>query len=136
MPDIEKKDGRNLAPINNEKEKDMWNKIKLSMMMSLIIISITACMMPLHNKGGKEVHISFETIDSRVMMHNEAVISIMQIATVQMTGTRSWYYFGSTFDLETGELIPINEMIKINANTLRDMIVTTLSENEKILKSL
>jgi hypothetical protein len=68
------------------------------------------------------------TIDTRITLLDEETLSIMQIATVQTAGPRSWYYYGSTFDLKTGELLPLNKLIKTNADSLRDIIVKFIEE--------
>jgi hypothetical protein len=42
------------------------------------------------------------TVDSDVAFMDEDYLSIRQIVTFQTAGKRSWYYYGSTFDLHTG----------------------------------
>jgi hypothetical protein len=67
------------------------------------------------------------TVDSSVIFHNDKYLSIRHIATVQKLGKRSWYYFGSNFDLETGELISIDKLVDMNAEDFRNSIVDVLS---------
>lgn len=69
------------------------------------------------------------TIDSDVMMIDDSCLSIRQIATVQMAGKPVRYYFGSTFDLQTGELIPIDRFVDMKADEFRNTSVDFLSEN-------
>lgn len=68
------------------------------------------------------------TVDSDVVLLNEEYLSIRHIVTVQTAGKRSWYYFGSTFDLQTGELVPIDKLVDINASAFRSDIVSFLSK--------
>lgn len=67
------------------------------------------------------------TVESDVVFQNDKYLSIRQIATVQKQGKRSWYYFGSNFDLETGKLIPIDRIVDINAEDFRNSLVDVLA---------
>jgi|LSQX01.1.fsa_nt_gb hypothetical protein len=67
------------------------------------------------------------TVDSNVVFHSDKYLSIRHIATVQKLGKRSWYYFGSNFDLETGELISIDKLVNIDAENFRNSIVDVLA---------
>ncbi|MCG8484566.1 MAG: hypothetical protein MJA31_14740 [Clostridia bacterium] len=69
------------------------------------------------------------TIDSDVMMIDENYLSIRQIATVQTAGKPVRYYFGSTFDLQTGELVSIDTLADMKADEFRNTLVDFLSEN-------
>ncbi|QUI20791.1 hypothetical protein HZI73_00020 [Vallitalea pronyensis] len=69
------------------------------------------------------------TIDSKVMMLNKNYLSIRQIATVQTAGKPIRYYYGSTFDLSTGELIPIDTFVDIKADDFRNTLAEFLSDN-------
>lgn len=51
----------------------------------------------------------------------------MQIATIEKLGKRSWYYFGSNFDLKTGKLISIDKLVDINAKDYKESIVDVLT---------
>lgn len=67
------------------------------------------------------------TVDSNVVFHNDKYLSIRHIATVQKLGKRSWYYFGSNFDLETGELISMDKLVDMDAEDFRNSIVDVLA---------
>lgn len=69
------------------------------------------------------------TIDSDVIMIDENYLSIRQIATVQTAGKPVRYYFGSTFDLQTGELVSIDTLVDMKADEFRNTLVDFLSEN-------
>ena len=69
------------------------------------------------------------TVNSDVMMMDKNHLSIRQITTVQTAGKRMYYYFGSTFDLQTGELVSLDKLIDINANEFRNTLADFLSEN-------
>lgn len=68
------------------------------------------------------------TVDTEIVLHSDNLLSIFQIATYQTAGPGSWYYYGSTFDLETGELLPVDAIIEISANGYKDMILSFLEK--------
>ena len=57
-------------------------------------------------------------METRIKYLDENMLSILQISDV-LIGTRGWSYYGSTFDLSTGELIPITELIEIKPEEIR-----------------
>lgn len=73
------------------------------------------------------------TVNTELMLLNSRYISFMQIVTVQTAGPRSWYYYGSTFDLMTGKLLPIDAMIETEPYSLKKMISSFINENGKSL---
>ena len=60
-------------------------------------------------------------METRIKYLDENTLSIFQILDV-MLGTRAWSYYGSTFDLSTGELIPITELIEIKPEEMRKIL--------------
>ncbi len=60
-------------------------------------------------------------IEARIKYLDENTLSIFQISDV-LIGTRAWSYYGSTFDLSTGELIPITELIEIKPEEMRKIL--------------
>lgn len=67
------------------------------------------------------------TVDSTVVFYNDRYLSIRHIATVQTLGKRSWYYFGSNFDLRTGERIAIDKLVDMDAENFRNSIIDVLA---------
>lgn len=70
------------------------------------------------------------TVDTKIMLHNDTLLSVMQTVSTETAGPRGQYYFGSTFDLQTGKLIPINALVKTDADSLRTMIASFLKKQE------
>ncbi len=68
-------------------------------------------------------------VDSNVIFQNDKYLSIRHIATVQKLGKRSWYYFGSNFDLKTGELISIDNLVDMDVDDFRNSLVEFLASN-------
>lgn len=68
-------------------------------------------------------------VDSNVVFQNDKYLSIRHIATVQKLGKQSWYYFGSNFDLKTGELISIDNIVDMSADDFRNSIVECLASS-------
>jgi hypothetical protein len=46
---------------------------------------------------------------------------------MQTTGPRSWYYYGSTFSLETGALLPVETIVETDSVDFRNLIVDFLA---------
>lgn len=61
------------------------------------------------------------TIDTRIKYLDDHILSIMQIATGRFESGYTLYY-GSTFDLNTGELLSITDLMDISAEDMRNII--------------
>ena len=57
-------------------------------------------------------------MDTSVCYMDENIISIVQVRNY-MLEHNSWYCYGSTFDLRTGELIPITKLISIKPEEMK-----------------
>ena len=57
-------------------------------------------------------------MDTSVCYMDENIISIVQVRNY-MLDHNSWYCYGSTFDLRTGELIPITKLINIKPEEMK-----------------
>lgn len=57
-------------------------------------------------------------MDTSVCYMDENIISIVQVRNY-MLEHNSWYCYGSTFDLRTGELIPITKLINIKPEEMK-----------------
>lgn len=68
------------------------------------------------------------TIDTKVMLYNDKYLSVMQVKNVYGGGPRYPYYYGSTFDLETGELLPMDAIIPVDVKMLKEGIGKTLKK--------
>ena len=66
------------------------------------------------------------TVDTSVILYNDKYLSVMQIVNVYGTGPRYPYYIGSTFDLKTGELLPMNAIIPVDVELLKTDMEKTL----------
>lgn len=75
------------------------------------------------------------TVDTEVMLHSDKFLSVLYLVKYQTSGPNSVYYFGSTFDMKTGEVVPIDTIVKTDANSLRDLIVEFIKEKEYIFYS-
>lgn len=67
-------------------------------------------------------------VDTEIIYEDDKYISIRQISNIQLTGKRSWFYYGSTFDKETGELVGFDDFLDVDADKWRNSIVAFLSE--------
>ena len=61
-------------------------------------------------------------VDTQIEYVDNNTISIFQIVDV-LIGTRGWIYYGNTFDLNTGELIPITDLVEIDAEGLQKIML-------------
>ena len=60
-------------------------------------------------------------IDSRIMFLSDNLLSILQI--VNYFGEHcNWHYYGSTFDLKTGELIPIDALVDMTPSKMKEIV--------------
>lgn len=62
------------------------------------------------------------TVDTEIKLLDENTLSILQITT-NWIQQRHWNYYGSTFDLETGELVPITDLVELDAEGIKKIIV-------------
>lgn len=70
-------------------------------------------------------------VNFEVTYLSENILSIRQISYYITAGPSYTSYFGTTFDLKTGEVIPINELVDIDADTLKNMIYSFVSKKIK-----
>lgn len=73
-------------------------------------------------------HPSRYMIKTRIMFLDEKLLSVLQIANV-CNEHNDHSFFGSTFDLETGELVTIDELADIDADRLKVIIDDELYED-------
>lgn len=69
------------------------------------------------------------TVDTEVAFISQDILSIRQIVFLAAGGPNSWYYFGSTFNLETGELLPFDHVIDVDSDVFRENLVAYLAKN-------
>ena len=69
------------------------------------------------------------TISTRIMFFDSDILSVVQVAHF-FTGHNYHYYYGSTFDMESGELIPIDKLIPMDADRFKLIIEDILPEDE------
>ena len=72
-------------------------------------------------RWGNEILAEYPTryaMDTSVCYMDENIISIVQVRNY-MLEHNSWYCYGSTFDLRTGELIPITKLISIKPEEMK-----------------
>ena len=72
-------------------------------------------------RWGNEIMAEYPTryaMDTSVCYMDENIISIVQVRNY-MLEHNSWYCYGSTFDLRTGELIPITKLINIKPEEMK-----------------
>ena len=67
------------------------------------------------------------TINTRIMFLDEKYLSVVQISNCY-TEHNSYYYFGSTFDLNTGELLPITDIVDISPGDMKKIIADATYE--------
>ena len=67
-------------------------------------------------------------MDTRISYLDDDLISIMQIRNYSLE-QNSWYCYGSTFDLKTGELLPITELVSLSPEELKK-IMSDISYND------
>ena len=67
------------------------------------------------------------TINTRIMFLDEKYLSVVQISN-WYTEHNSYYYFGSTFDLNTGELLPITDIVDISPGDMKKIIADATYE--------
>ena len=60
-------------------------------------------------------------IDSRIVFLSDSLLSILQIENY-FGGHCNWHYYGSTFDLKTGELTPIDALVDITPSKMKEIV--------------
>ena len=78
-------------------------------------------------RWGNEMMAEYPTryaMDTSVCYMDENIISIVQVRNY-MLEHNSWYCYGSTFDLRTGELIPITKLISIKPEEMKAIFLIT-----------
>lgn len=73
------------------------------------------------------------TCQTKVMFADDERISILQIKYWQTAGPESCSYFGHTFDLKTGKLLSLDEIIDLDIDSFQAMISDALKENQDYL---
>lgn len=66
------------------------------------------------------------TVTTQVVYSSPDVLSILETAYWYDGGPSFTYYYGSTFDLKTGELLPISHFVKTDLQTLNDRSIALL----------
>ena len=69
-------------------------------------------------------HPTHYTMDTRVCYMDEDMISIVQVWNYNLEHN-NWHCYGSTFDLRTGELIPITKLISIKPEEMKAIFLIT-----------
>ena len=69
-------------------------------------------------------HPTHYTMDTRVCYMDEDIISIVQVWNYNLEHN-NWHCYGSTFDLRTGELIPITKLISIKPEEMKAIFLIT-----------
>mgnify|MGYP002524411353 CR=1 FL=1 len=78
-------------------------------------------------RWGNEIMAEYPTryaMDTSVCYMDENIISIVQVRNY-MLEHNSWHCYGSTFDLRTGELIPITKLISIKPEEMKTIFLIT-----------
>ena len=78
-------------------------------------------------RWGNEIMAEYPTryaMDTSVCYMDENIISIVQVRNY-MLEHNSWHCYGSTFDLRTGELIPITKLISIKPEEMKAIFLIT-----------
>ena len=70
------------------------------------------------------------TVDAEVTYVDEKILSIRQIVFWSSGGPSGYTYFGSTFDLETGETVPFTRFSDVDADAFRNDLVKFILKNE------
>lgn len=70
------------------------------------------------------------TMSTRIMYLDNELLSILQMASVENMMHTSCYYYGRTYDLKSGELVSITELIDIDADKLGRIIKNVLPEED------
>ena len=67
------------------------------------------------------------TMDTSVCYMDEDMISIVQVWNYNLEHN-DWYCYGSTFDLQTGELIPITKLVNIKPEGMKEIFLSVAYE--------
>lgn len=63
-------------------------------------------------------------VDTWIVLLDDDLLSVVQITNVYVAHC-NWHYFGTTFDLETGDLVPIDSLIDITPEKMKKIIEDT-----------
>ncbi len=72
-------------------------------------------------------HPTHYTMDTSVCYMDEDMISIVQVWNYNLEHN-DWYCYGSTFDLQTGELIPITKLVNIKPEGMKEIFLSVAYE--------
>ena len=61
------------------------------------------------------------SVEARIMYMDDDILSIMQIMEVR-TERMGWNYFGCTFDLNTGELLKLTDLVDISVGDMENIL--------------
>ena len=61
------------------------------------------------------------SVEARIMYMDDDILSIMQIMEVRTERT-GWNYFGCTFDLNTGELLKLTDLVDISVGDMENIL--------------
>lgn len=78
----------------------------------------------IEEKYGTEVLVNnplHYVVETRIEFIDKDILSIFQMWDVQL-GTLGWSYYGCTFDLNTGELVPITDLIEIEPKNIKQIL--------------
>lgn len=67
------------------------------------------------------------TVDARIEYLDNDTLSIFQLTNYRLEGT-AWYYFGCTFDLNTGELLPVTAIKDILPEDMRRIMANASNQ--------
>ena len=67
------------------------------------------------------------TVDARIEYLDNDMLSIFQLTNYRLGGT-AWYYFGCTFDLNTGELLPVTAIKDILPEDMRRIMANASNQ--------
>ena len=65
------------------------------------------------------------SVEARIMYMDENILSILQVEETR-TERGGWRYFGCTFDLNTGELLKLTDLVDGDLSTLTERLRATV----------
>lgn len=74
-------------------------------------------------------------VDTWIVLLNEDFLSVMQVTNVRLQQCH-WYYFGTTFDLKTGDLVSIDSISNITPEKMKKIIEDTSESVTKTYNEL
>ncbi len=72
-------------------------------------------------------------VDTKIILLNKKYISVLQIYNSMTMGPQDTFYYGSTFDLKTGELVAFDSICDFNAVSFERTAIPFLVKNLKKL---